>query len=45
MTTAPGYTFHGDFMNAWDPGELQRRVTNCVNAGYICGTDGDPIDQ
>lgn len=45
VTTAPGYTFHGDFINAWDPAELQRRVGNCINAGYICGTDGDPIDQ
>lgn len=45
VTTAPGYTFHGDFMNAWDPAELQRRVSNCVNAGFICGTNGIPIDQ
>ena len=45
VTTAPGYTFHGDFMNAWDAGELQRRVSGCINAGFICGTDGDPIDQ
>lgn len=42
VTSAPGYTFHGDFMNAWDPAELQRRVANCINAGYICGTDGNP---
>ena len=41
----PGYTFHGDFMNAWDPAELQRRVDNCIRAGYICGTDGNPIQQ
>jgi hypothetical protein len=45
VTTAPGYTFHGDFFNAWDPAELQRRVTNCIRAGYICGTDGNPIQQ
>lgn len=42
VTSAPGYTFHGDFMNAWDPSELQRRVRNCINAGYICGVDGNP---
>ncbi|MFJ5984137.1 DUF1996 domain-containing protein [Lentzea sp. NPDC092896] len=42
VTSAPGYTFHGDFMNAWDPVELQRRVSNCINAGYICGVDGNP---
>jgi hypothetical protein len=45
VTTAPGYTFHGDFFNAWDAAELQRRVTNCIRAGYICGTDGNPIQQ
>lgn len=45
VTTAPGYTFHGDFFNAWDPAELQRRVTNCIRAGFICGTDGNPIQQ
>ncbi|MGY0236274.1 DUF1996 domain-containing protein [Longispora urticae] len=44
-TTAPGYTFHGDFFNAWDAVQLQRRVTNCVNAGYVCGNDGNPILQ
>lgn len=45
VTNAPGYTFHGDFFNAWDAGELQRRVSNCIVAGYICGTDGNPIQQ
>lgn len=45
VTTAPGYTFHGDFLNAWDPGELQRRVDDCIKAGYVCGTDGIPIQQ
>ncbi|WP_439655849.1 DUF1996 domain-containing protein [Lentzea sp. HUAS TT2] len=42
VTSAPGYTFHGDFMNAWDPVELQRRVANCINAGYVCGVGGNP---
>ncbi|MCX5228753.1 DUF1996 domain-containing protein [Streptomyces sp. NPDC006553] len=45
VTDAPGYTFHGDFFNAWDEGELRRRVTDCINAGYVCGTDGNPIQQ
>ncbi|WP_314618927.1 DUF1996 domain-containing protein [Streptomyces stackebrandtii] len=45
VTDAPGYTFHGDFFNAWDEGELRRRVADCINAGYICGTDGRPIQQ
>lgn len=45
VTTAPGYTFHGDFFNVWNAAELRRRVTNCINAGYICGPDGNPIQQ
>ncbi|TCM38282.1 uncharacterized protein DUF1996 [Kribbella sp. VKM Ac-2568] len=45
VTTAPGYPFHGDFLNAWDPAELQRRVDNYIKAGYICGTDGKPSQQ
>jgi len=45
VTNAPGYTFHGDFFNAWPAAELRRRVTNCINAGYICGPDGNPIQQ
>ncbi|MGW0436644.1 DUF1996 domain-containing protein [Micromonospora sp. NPDC003197] len=45
VTDAPGYTFHGDFFNVWDVDELARRVTNCVVAGYICGNDGNPIQQ
>jgi hypothetical protein len=40
---APGYTFHGDFWNVWDQAELQRRVRDCINAGFICGNDGCPI--
>ncbi|SDX81675.1 protein of unknown function [Amycolatopsis xylanica] len=45
VTDQPGYTFHGDFFNAWDANELARRVRACINAGYICGTDGKPIQQ
>ncbi|WP_328994469.1 DUF1996 domain-containing protein [Kribbella sp. NBC_01245] len=45
VLTAPGYTFHGDFLNVWDPAELERRVSGCIRAGYVCGTDGNPIQQ
>ncbi|MFG1904487.1 DUF1996 domain-containing protein [Micromonospora carbonacea] len=45
VTTAPGYTFHGDFFNAWDEAELARRVKTCIVDGYICGNDGQPIQQ
>ncbi|GGO85201.1 hypothetical protein [Wenjunlia tyrosinilytica] len=37
--------FRADFFNAWNASELQRRVSGCVNAGYICGNDGSPIQQ
>jgi len=43
VTTAPGWTFHGDFWNVWDQAELQRRVRTCINGGFICGTDGCPV--
>jgi hypothetical protein len=43
VTTAPGYTFHGDFMNAWNPSELERRMVNCIRGQRICGTNGNPI--
>ena len=43
VLNAPGYTFHGDFWNVWDQAELERRVRNCINAGFICGNDGCPI--
>jgi hypothetical protein len=43
VTTAPGWTFHGDFWNVWDQAELERRVKTCINGGYICGTDGCPV--
>jgi uncharacterized protein DUF1996 len=42
VTTAPGYTFHGDFMNAWDPAELERRMADCIRGQRICGTNGNP---
>jgi len=45
VTDAPGYTYHGDFFNAWDADELERRVRVCINGGYICGPDGNPIQQ
>ncbi|KXK63783.1 hypothetical protein AWW66_00945 [Micromonospora rosaria] len=45
VTTAPGYTFHGDFFNAWDVAALRYRVENCIVAGYVCGTNGQWIQQ
>jgi hypothetical protein len=43
VTNAPGYTFHGDFMNAWNPAELERRMRDCIRVYRICGTNGNPI--
>jgi hypothetical protein len=45
VTNAPGYTFHGDFINAWDQAALEQRVRDCIVAGYKCGADGRPIMQ
>jgi hypothetical protein len=42
VTNAPGFTFHGDWLNAWEPREFERRMNVCIRAGYICGTDGNP---
>lgn len=36
----PAFTVRGGFLNAWEPGELERRVTDCVNTGRVCGPDG-----
>jgi hypothetical protein len=30
------YSGHADFFNAWDPKELRRLVTKCINAGISC---------
>ncbi|MEV1288023.1 DUF1996 domain-containing protein [Micromonospora sp. NPDC049679] len=43
VTNAPGYTFHGDWINAWEPNEFERRMNTCIRAGYVCGTNGNPI--
>jgi hypothetical protein len=30
-------TAHADFLNAWDPRELARRVQGCLRDGRDCG--------
>jgi Domain of unknown function (DUF1996) len=35
-----GTTAHGDFINAWDPAELERRVVTCLNAARVCNAAG-----
>ncbi len=34
------FTVRGGFLNAWEPGEMERRVTDCVNVGKVCGPEG-----
>ena len=35
-----GYTFHYDFMNAWDPATLSALVKACINTGRQCNARG-----
>jgi hypothetical protein len=30
------YSGHADFFNAWNPAELQRLITKCINGGLVC---------
>ena len=39
LDSGPYYTAHQDFFNAWDPATLQALLTNCINAGIVCGTN------
>ena len=39
FSSGPYYTIHQDFFNAWNPTELQRFVTNCLNAFVNCGVN------
>ncbi|MEA2472621.1 MAG: hypothetical protein QOE06_536 [Thermoleophilaceae bacterium] len=43
LSSGPGYTAHGDFINTWDQDELARRVRNCLRRVIKCGTDGKPV--
>ena len=44
LSSGPGYTAHGDLMNAWDADALADRVRNCLRRVIKCGTDGRPLD-
>jgi hypothetical protein len=37
LSSGPYYTMHLDFLNAWDPTELQRFVDQCIKTGKNCG--------
>lgn len=38
-----GWTAHGDFINAWEPAELEQRVASCLRQANKCGPDGHPL--
>ena len=35
-------TYHGDFWNTWDQGNLEALVRECINAARNCGDTGGP---
>jgi Domain of unknown function (DUF1996) len=39
LSSGPTWTTHGDFMNAWDPGEFEQRLRACV-ADESCVDEG-----
>jgi hypothetical protein len=39
LASSNQYSAHGDFFNAWDPAELQRLVSGCLNALRHCQRD------
>ncbi|MEU4443535.1 DUF1996 domain-containing protein [Actinosynnema sp. NPDC050801] len=40
LSSGRGYTWHYDFMNAWDGPTLQALVSHCVNGGLQCDPRG-----
>lgn len=44
LSSGPGYTAHGDFINTWDQDELAARVRKCLRRVIKCGTDGKPLE-
>lgn len=44
LSSGPGYTAHGDFVNTWDQRELASRVRNCLRRVIKCGEDGKPLE-
>jgi Domain of unknown function (DUF1996) len=41
FSSGTGYSFHGDFFNAWDPTAQAQRVRNCVDQGVKCNDAGN----
>jgi hypothetical protein len=39
MSSGPTYTMHGDFIDAWDVGEMAKLTSVCLDAGVKCNRD------
>jgi hypothetical protein len=40
LASGRGYSFHYDFINAWDPATLAALVKHCINGGLQCNARG-----
>ncbi len=40
LASGPFFTAHADFFNAWDQGQLESLIRNCINAKVHCGARG-----
>jgi Domain of unknown function (DUF1996)/F5/8 type C domain len=40
LASGPGYTWHYDFFDAWNPTVLSALVRHCINQGLQCDTHG-----
>lgn len=40
LSSGRGYSWHYDFMNAWEPATLAALVTHCINGGLQCDSRG-----
>lgn len=44
LTSGNGLTLHGDVWIAWEDGEMELRVINCIRTGKKCDFLGFPLD-
>lgn len=42
LASGRGYTAHGDFINAWEPRALARRIRDCLAPALECDPNGEP---
>lgn len=41
LSSGPTWTTHGDLLNAWEPGDFERRLRDCVAARTCVGSQSD----